>query len=179
MLPDPSPSPNSGPRFDRSATYYMPRDSGNRRARHSRSPGPYLPRRSSQRLNSKQMLQSQPPGPTPEWYVYPHSFSSSSELISCISANSSGSMVKTPVRGRNQSSVAISNSDRTHPEPLSAIQKIQPYYGPALATPPRVTGTQTLYHDQSERSMIQRQYAKIFHVDNDTGTFKSASLIHP
>jgi hypothetical protein len=71
-------------------------------------------------------------------------------------------LLKTPTRpGRCQSSLAITNSDETHPEPKAAAQALHPYYGPALDTPSKpVIGAL-----QEKGPSLQWQYVRMFFVD--------------
>lgn len=163
----------------------MPRDPGKPRSHTSasarRSTTPHLratgPGRSSlgpslNNLNLKSLSQQL----TQEsWYIL--SLPNLHSVLICIALKQSysdsadsRSIEKTPVRGRNQSSIAITNSDKTHPEPLSAMQAIQPYYGPALATPSKPTPCHL-------GTSLQRQYAKIFHIDNGMFRLSNTFLI--
>jgi hypothetical protein len=62
---------------------------------------------------------------------------------------------QTPTQAVPSNSIAVSTSDRTHPESPSVVAALDPYYGGGIATPMG-------WVKDSQNNHLQRQYAKYF-----------------
>lgn len=141
-----------------------------------------MPRASGKRRTSGRKLNLLPSKPQESRYV-PQLFSRLLDVfiqcclsVSILLANSRfhdgapSPGPKTPTkRSPTHRSVAVTDSDRTHPESQAATQALQPYYGPDLDTPIK-------HLAEGGPLPLQRQYAKLFHIDEPEGMLPTFRL---